>query len=109
MSTISRNHRIQLTIAATALVLALVGGIGSAFAQAAGGGGKGGGNSGGGSNGGGPDPSALIVYGTAGNCPPTIACGSQVPPPVVKPRRDDLCGDRRSYRDGRFVCRPDGI
>ncbi len=108
MSTISRNHRIQLTIAATALVLALVGGIGSAFAQAAGGGGKGGGH-GGSSNGGGPDPSAVIVYGTAGNCPLTVACAAPPPPPVVKPKRHDVCGDRRSYRDGRFVCRPDEI
>lgn len=100
-TTISRAHRIQLTIAATALVLALVGGIGSAFAQAAGG--KGGGNGGAAGE---PDQSSVLVYGTPGNCPPTIACGAPHHPPVVKARRVVNCGDRQVRVGGRTVCRP---
>jgi hypothetical protein len=101
MSTISRAHRVQLTIAATALVLALVGGIGSAFAQAAGGNGRGGG---GGNE---PDQSAVLVFGQPGNCPPTIACGSTPRhPPVIKARPVVNCGDRQMRAGGRTVCRP---
>jgi len=103
MSTISRAHRVQLTIAATALVLALVGGIGSAFAQAAGGNGRGGG---GGGSAGEPDLSAVLVYGLPGNCPPTIACGTPRHPPVVKARPVVNCGDRQMRVGGRTVCRP---
>jgi hypothetical protein len=101
MSTISRAHRVQLTIAATALVLALVGGIGSAFAQTAGGNGRGGGA---GSE---PDQSAVLVFGQPGNCPPTIACGSTPRhPPVIKARPVNNCGDRQMRAGGRTVCRP---
>lgn len=104
MSTISRAHRVQLTIAATALVLALVGGIGSAFAQAAGGNGRGGG---GGASGGEPDQAAVLVFGQPGNCPPTIACGSTPRhPPVIKARPVVNCGDRQMRVGGRTVCRP---
>ncbi|MDK9698278.1 MAG: hypothetical protein OEL76_18035 [Siculibacillus sp.] len=93
MSTIARRHRIQLTIAAATLAVALVGGIASAFAQAAGG--RGGGGSGDGS----PDPTAVLVYGTPGNCPPTIACGPGRPerPRHVRIKPYDPCGD---YRPG---------
>lgn len=84
MSTISRAHRIQLTLAAATLVVSLVGGIASAFAQSQGGGGNGGNNDG---NGGGDGPSVLL-YGTPGNCPPTIACAAPKPP-VARERRDN--------------------
>lgn len=96
MSTISRAHRIQLTIAAATLAVALVGGIASAFAQAAGNGGRGGGGSGG-NTAGAPDPTAVLVYGLPGNCPPTIACGPGHHPPlkIVKIKRYDPCGDHR--------------
>jgi hypothetical protein len=93
MSTISRAHRIQLTIAVATLAFALVGGIASAFAQAAGGNGRGGGAVGGG---GGPDETRVLVYGQPGNCPPTIACGpsnERVPHRVVRWKRTDPCGD----------------
>ncbi len=96
MSTISRAHRVQLTIAVAALAFALVGGIASAFAQAAGGnGGRGGG---GGNGAGAPDPTAVLVYGLPGNCPPTIACGPghTTPPKIVKIKRFDPCGDFRA-------------
>ena len=92
MSTISRAHRIQLTIAVATLAVALLGGIASAFAQTAGGGGRGGG-----AGSGGPDQTAVIVYGTPGNCPPTVACGEPhrrpERPQVGKLRRIDRCGD----------------
>jgi hypothetical protein len=84
MSTISRAHRIQLTIAAATLVVSLVGGIASAFAQSQGGGGDSGGNDG---NSGGT--SAVLLYGTSGNCPPTVACGGQPPRRIVRERQDN--------------------
>ncbi len=94
MSTISRAHRIQLTIAAASLAVALVGGIASAFAQTAGGGngGPAGGSTAGNGSGGG---SAVLVYGMPGNCPPTIACGPGRPqrPHLVRAKRVDPCGD----------------
>lgn len=98
MSTISRAHRIQLTIAAATLVVSLFGGIASAFAQSNGGGsGDGGGNSDGNGGGGG---SSVLIYGTAGNCPPTIACAA--PKPRVVRERQDNCSewsdDPRLYR-----------
>jgi hypothetical protein len=70
---------------ATAVVIAVTG---SAFAQAAAG------RGGGGSPSGGPDETRVIVYGTPGNCPPTIAgCGEvQKPKPVIK-KKYDPCGD----------------
>ena len=69
---------------ATAIVLAATG---TAFAQAAG-------RGGGGTPSGGPDETRIIVYGTPGNCPPTMAgCGEvQKPKPVIK-KRYDPCGD----------------
>lgn len=70
---------------AAALLLATTG---YAAAQAAGG-------RGGGAAPGGPDPSAVIVYGTPGNCPPTVA-GCNVPDkpkPVVTKKKVDPCGD----------------
>ncbi|WP_333822075.1 hypothetical protein [Pinisolibacter sp.] len=94
MSTISRAHRIQLTIAAASLAVALVGGIASAFAQTAGGGN--GGPAGGSSPGNGSSgSSAVLVYGLPGNCPPTIACGPGRPhrPLPVRVKRYDPCGD----------------
>ena len=83
MSTISRAHRIQLTLAAATLVVSLFGGIASAFAQSNGGGGGNGndGNSGG--------NSAVLLFGTAGNCPPTIACGGQPSRRIVRERQDN--------------------
>lgn len=72
---------------AAALLLATTG---YAAAQAAGG--RGGGSA---PSGGGPDPSAVIVYGTPGNCPPTVA-GCNVPDkpkPVVTKKKVDPCGD----------------
>ena len=97
MSTISRAHRIQLTIAAASLAVALVGGIASAFAQTAGGGnggngGPAGGSTAGGGSGGG---TAVLVYGMPGNCPPTIACGPGKPqrPRLVRVKHYDPCGD----------------
>jgi len=99
MSTISRAHRIQLTVAAATLAVALVGGIASAFAQSAGGNGGHGGGSG--ASGAGGETSAVIVYGTPGNCPPTIACGAppthRVPPRIFHGRPRDTCG---GYRPG---------
>ena len=82
------------------LVFALMGGLASASAQSAGGG-RGGGSDGGpgGNSGGG---SAVIVYGTPGNCPPTVACGG---PEVHRPKvrwvkPSELCGDH--FPDGRL-------
>ena len=81
-----------LTTAAFAAVVTLAS-IGSAFAQAAAGGGapSGGGPPGAGSPGGSP----VITYGTPGNCPPTIAGCSipQTPKGLKKPRRIDNCAD----------------
>lgn len=82
---------------ATALVFAT---IGTAAAQGRGGGGSAPG-------GGTPDPSAVIVYGTPGNCPPTMAgCGApQQPKPTISKKRYDPCGDfaigSRAYRECR--------
>jgi hypothetical protein len=70
---------------ATALLLATTG---YAAAQAAGG-------RGGGSAPGASDPTAVIVYGTPGNCPPTLA-GCNVPDkpkPVFTKKKIDPCGD----------------
>lgn len=70
---------------AAALLLATTG---YAAAQAAAG-------RGGGAAPGGPDPSAVIVYGTPGNCPPTVAgCGvPDKPKPVITKKKVDPCGD----------------
>lgn len=87
---------LRLAAAAATLALAIVGSIASAQAAAAGGGnGRGGGDNGGGTG----DPSAVIVYGTPGNCPPTVACGPTRPGrPQFRPTwRHDACGD---YRPG---------
>jgi hypothetical protein len=97
MSTISRAHRIQLTLAAATLVVSLFGGIASAFAQSNGGGGDNGGNSDGNGGSGG---SAVLLYGTAGNCPPTIACAAPKPR-IVREQRDNCSewsDDPRLYR-----------
>ena len=104
MSTIPRTHRIRLTIGVAALAFALVGGIASAFAQSAGGNGRGGGGS---SSGGAPDPSAIVTYGTPGNCPPTMACGADLQrrPHIVRVKPHDGCGEfprtSRAYRQCR--------
>ena len=89
-------------------MLALVGGIGSAFAQTAGGG-KGGAPSGGAPGGSSGSASAVILLGTPGNCPPTLACATTVPAPVVEVKPRQACSDRRGPRDIRFTCRPDEI
>ena len=106
MSTISRAHRIQLTIAAATLAVALVGGIASAFAQAAGGhGGGGSGNAG--NSAGSAGPNAVIVYGTPGNCPPTIACGPGHTPHlhITKAKPYDPCGEFRRGSSRYRQCR----
>ena len=104
MSTISRAHRVQLTLAAATLAFALVGGIASAFAQTAGGGQGGHGGNGGQSDGSGGS-SAVIVYGTPGNCPPTIACGEpRRPPRLVKVKPYEPCGEYRPGSDRYLRC-----
>lgn len=104
MSTISRAHRIRLGFAAATLAFALVGGLASAFAQTAGGGQGGHGGSAGQSEGSGSG-SAVLVYGTPGNCPPTIACGEpRRPPRIVKVRPYDPCGDHRPGSDRHLRC-----
>lgn len=70
---------------AAALLLATTG---YAAAQAAGG-------RGGDSSPGAADPTAVIVYGSPGNCPPTVA-GCNVPDkpkPVITKKKVDPCGD----------------
>ncbi len=69
---------------ATVIVLAATG---AAFAQAAG---RGGGTASDGS-----DETRVLTYGLPGNCPPTVAgCGElQKPPPVIKKKKYDPCGD----------------
>lgn len=93
MSTTLRTSRTRLVLVAASLVVALVGGIASASAQSNGGG-RGGGSGNSNGSGGGSD---VIVYGTPGNCPPTIGCGSETQRPrPSKPkvyRQRDLCGD----------------
>ncbi|MDK9698277.1 MAG: hypothetical protein OEL76_18030 [Siculibacillus sp.] len=94
------TRRIRLSVAAVTFAVALVGGIASAFAQAAGGGGGGNGSG---------DPSAVIVFGRPGNCSPGMPGCGPVDPPVVKPHNRvpeyDPCGDydKRSvkYRECR--------
>lgn len=84
---------LRLAAVAATLVVALAGGVGSALARGDNGGGAPGGGNGPGGNSG--SPSAVIVYGTPGNCPPTVACGATRYPPHVHrilDRRID-CGD----------------
>ena len=94
MSTTLRTSRTRLALVAASIVLALAGGIASAHAQSSNGGRGGGG--GGAANGSG-EGSDVIVYGTAGNCPPTLACGGETQRPrpmkVKIYRQRDLCGD----------------
>lgn len=93
MSTTLRTSRSRLALVAATIALALAGGIASAHAQSSNGGRGGGGGASNGSGGG----SDVIVYGTPGNCPPTIGCGGETQRPrPSKPkvyRQRDLCGD----------------
>lgn len=93
--------RVRVALAAATLVVALTGGIASAFAQSNGGGRGGGDSSGNGSSSG----SAVLTYGTAGNCPPTLACGNPTPrlPHGKIKRARDVCGDY--YRPGTVAYR----
>ncbi len=90
----------RLTAVAATLAVALVGSIASAQAATAGGGnGRGGGDNGDGTG----SPSAVIVYGTPGNCPPTIACGpTHRPPRHVRTVPTEACGE---YRPGSALYR----
>lgn len=95
--TVSRAHRIQLAVAAGILAFSIFGGIASAFAQTNGathgnGGGPSAGHSVDGRN---SNSSAVVLFGTPGNCPPTRACATipQQPRRIVVPRQLDPCGD----------------
>ncbi len=81
------SNLLKTTLFAAAIALATIGG---AAAQGRGGGGGPGGSA----PGAGADPSAVLTYGTPGNCPPTIAgCSIPEKPKVVQPRKVDNCGD----------------
>lgn len=97
------TNRFRVALAAATLVVALTGGIASAFAQSNGGG-RGGGDSSDAGNGS-SSGSAVITYGTVGNCPPTIACGNPTPrrPKIKMVRIRDVCGDY--YRPGTVAYR----
>lgn len=64
--------------------------IGQAGAQTAGGN-----RGGGGPDGGNGTDGTVVLYGSPGNCPPTIACAPQrpqQPPRKVRIKRSDACG-----------------
>ena len=104
MSTTATTRRFGLVLASATLFAALVGGIASASAQSDGGNGGSGAGDGGSGTG-----NPVLVFGTAGNCPPTIACGpgrTERPPLVVHKKRADPCDDYRPgsrlYRQCRY-------
>jgi hypothetical protein len=94
----------RFAIVSATLVVAFLGGLAAASAQTTGGNGRG---ADGGHGSGNTPKGAVILLGTPGNCPPTIACAPTNPDQPRKPKRKSVghCDEFRKDSPAYLRCR----